>query len=941
MNKRAFSPTGKVQGLENRVIELERQLAEAQEIIRVHNLQAATSALRRSELVFAHSRDIILFIRREDGHILDANAAAEQAYGYSYAELLALSIQDLRAPDTQVMTGDQLVRADSEGILFETVHRRKDGSTFPVEVNSQGATIGDERTLISVIRDITERKQAEAERALLMAAIEQEKIEAQQQAEELYAIIEALHDPVLVYDRDGIIYRSNASAVAAHGFDPSRRHRNETNRAIEVRYPDGRFAPSKDLPSARALKGETVIAEQLEVTNQQGRMLTVLVTSTPLVVNGVQRGAVSVWHDITEQEHAQQALRESETKYRLFFDHLLETVTVFEAVRDDQGEIVDWMFLNVNQAGLQILDLPHDQVEGNSVGQLLGAEVLARYMDDYRQVLETGKPSYHETTYHGKHFRVSVSRMDANRIASVGEDITERKQAEQALQLALSQAEEGRLLLEAMMEYIPEGIAITGGPPDFLIRKVSCYGLELTGDLNRSDLEGVPVGQHQDLLGFFLPDGETRPSPQQTPLYRAAHFGESILNEEMVIHSNEGARIPILINAAPIRDAQGEIVAAINTWRDFTERKRLEEALREARDHADWLARLPGENPNPVARVSAGGIVLYHNPVAAELPGWKCAVGEPLPEPLLPLVERAMALGQPVELDVQLGERFYSVSSMPFPNEGYANLYGRDISERNRAEKALREREETLSAYAEQMARSNQDLQNFAFIASHDLQEPLRKIEAFGSAVLESATQLDDRQRDYLERMRNAAARMRDMVDGLLQLSRVNTQGQAFIRVDLSQVIAEVLSDLEHQVRRTGGRVEAGPLPTIEGDPLQIRQLLQNLIGNALKFQQPDTPPVVKVYARQLDGSVQILVEDNGIGFDPQGTERIFQPFQRLVGRSQYEGSGMGLAICQKIVNRHGGEITARSKPGQGATFIVTLPTGQARSEGDRIDGRK
>ncbi len=242
-----------------------------------------------------------------------------------------------------------------------------------------------------------------------------------------------------------------------------------------------------------------------------------------------------------------------------------------------------------------------------------------------------------------------------------------------------------------------------------------------------------------------------------------------------------------------------------------------------------------------------------------------------------------------------------------------------DVTERRRAEEAL-------SEFARKLERSNRDLEQFAFVASHDLQEPLRKVQIFVDRLTESEGRLDDQQRVYLERMQSAAGRMKGMVDGLLQLSRVSTQGQPFARVDLSDVAAEVLSDLEEQVARTGGKVEIDKLPVVEGDPLQLCQLLQNLIGNALKYHHPDIGPVVRVRARQISSRVEILVEDNGIGFDQEDVEKIFQPFQRLVGRSEYEGSGMGLSICKKIVERHSGEITAKGAPGKGATFIVSLP---------------
>jgi light-regulated signal transduction histidine kinase (bacteriophytochrome) len=228
----------------------------------------------------------------------------------------------------------------------------------------------------------------------------------------------------------------------------------------------------------------------------------------------------------------------------------------------------------------------------------------------------------------------------------------------------------------------------------------------------------------------------------------------------------------------------------------------------------------------------------------------------------------------------------------------------------------------------QQLERSNRELQEFAFVAAHDLKEPLRKIDAFGE-MLNNNQNMTEQQRDYLDRMRSAAIRMQNMVDELLKLSRMTTQPRTFVRVNLDQVASEVISDLDVQINQASGKIEVEHLPTVLGDLLLVRQLFQNLIGNALKFHTPGIPPRIKVYAQLLPGNaVQVSVEDNGIGFNMEDAERIFQPFQRLLSRSQYEGNGMGLAICKKIVERHGGTITAVSKLGEGSTFRVTLPLG-------------
>ncbi len=246
-----------------------------------------------------------------------------------------------------------------------------------------------------------------------------------------------------------------------------------------------------------------------------------------------------------------------------------------------------------------------------------------------------------------------------------------------------------------------------------------------------------------------------------------------------------------------------------------------------------------------------------------------------------------------------------------------------DITERRLAEQALQRQ-------AKELARSNAELEQFAYVASHDLQEPLRKIQAFGDRLkVKCADSLSEDGRDYLGRMQNAAARMQTLIHDLLALSRVATHPQPFAAVDLHAIAWDVASDLESRIEQLGGRVEIGALPAVLADRLQMTQLLQNLIGNALKFHKPGQRPVVHVRAEAVAGVTplcRLIVEDNGIGFDQKYQERIFQVFQRLHGRNEYEGSGIGLAICRKIAERHGGSITAESKPGTGAKFIVTLP---------------
>ena len=232
-----------------------------------------------------------------------------------------------------------------------------------------------------------------------------------------------------------------------------------------------------------------------------------------------------------------------------------------------------------------------------------------------------------------------------------------------------------------------------------------------------------------------------------------------------------------------------------------------------------------------------------------------------------------------------------------------------------------------LERRAAELARSNAELDQFASIASHDLQEPLRKVRTFTERVREiDADTLSDRGLDYLQRANASAERMQRLIEDLLVFSRVAMQTRPFAPVDLGQVTREVLEDLDDLVRRSGARVTVGALPTINADGAQMRQLMQNLISNALKFRREGVTPEVDVSATVDEEWATIVVRDNGIGFEPQYSRRIFRVFERLHGRGAYPGTGIGLALCRKIADRHGGSVQAGSVVGQGSTFTVRLP---------------
>jgi signal transduction histidine kinase len=244
----------------------------------------------------------------------------------------------------------------------------------------------------------------------------------------------------------------------------------------------------------------------------------------------------------------------------------------------------------------------------------------------------------------------------------------------------------------------------------------------------------------------------------------------------------------------------------------------------------------------------------------------------------------------------------------------------KDIAKRRQVEHLLRQR--------------NRDLQDFVFITSHDLQEPLRKLQVFGDRLKSMyGDVLEERGRDFLSKMISSAARMRSLILDLLKYNGITEKGESFTEVDLKKMLEETVLTLSARIEEAGGLVEVGDLPVIEASATMIGQLFQNLIENALKYRGEENPRV-KVYSTGLtNGTCEILVEDNGIGFEEKYADLIFKPFKRLHQKYSYEGTGMGLAICRRIVERHGGKITARGTPGKGSTFIIDLPVNQDRSE--------
>ncbi len=407
-------------------------------------------------------------------------------------------------------------------------------------------------------------------------------------------------------------------------------------------------------------------------------------------------------------------------------------------------------------------------------------------------------------------------------------------------------------------------------------------------------------------------------------------FETGSVSAELDLCTKDGDRVPIEFVASTLTDPRGETILA-GVGRDVSERVERERELEQSERRYRTLAQhfpngAVGVYDDDLTYTLAEGAVLGETlPPAAGLEGSR--LSEVFPEDtvgdLEPLFRSAIDDGETGSATTEFGGRNWRVWATPLRDADGSIFAGlsltQDITEQV-------ERERRLEELIDQLEASNERLEQFAYAASHDLQEPLRMVSSYLRLVERRyADELDDEGREFIEFAVDGADRMRGMIEGLLEYSRIETRGDSFEPVDLDAIVADVRDDLQVRIEETDAELTTDPLPTVEGDAGQLRQVFQNLLDNAIEY-SGDAPPRISVAARR-DGSMwEISVSDEGIGIDPDDADRIFEVFQRLHSREDHEGTGIGLALVERIVERHGGDIRVESEPGEGTTFSLTLP---------------
>ncbi|ELY50983.1 PAS domain-containing sensor histidine kinase [Natronolimnohabitans innermongolicus] len=417
-------------------------------------------------------------------------------------------------------------------------------------------------------------------------------------------------------------------------------------------------------------------------------------------------------------------------------------------------------------------------------------------------------------------------------------------------------------------------------------------------------------------------DGEPL-SREELPFLRIVESGELLLDQVSGVLRPDGERVWISVNGAPVYDDRGEIESVVFSIEDITKRREQQRALEESERRYRTLV---DHFPN-------GAVGLYDEDLTYDIVGGELledlgfnpdevagtTIHDRYPDELVDRMEpnfRDVFDGESSSFDIDLGDRDLLAHTLPVRNaddEIYAGmLVVQDVTERWEYQRRLEE--------------SNERLEQFAYAASHDLQEPLRMVRSYLQLIENRyGNALDEDGEEFLEYAVDGAERMRQMINGLLEYSRVDTRGDPFEPVDLNDVLDDVCEDLQMRIDESNAEITTDDLPCVDGDDGQLRRVFQNLLSNAIEYSR-DEPPQVDVSATRDDDQWIISVQDNGIGIDLDEQERIFEVFQRLHTHEEHSGTGIGLALSRRIVERHGGEIWVDSEPGEGATFSFTLP---------------
>ncbi|UCE17893.1 MAG: PAS domain S-box protein [Gemmatimonadota bacterium] len=903
----------------------------------VTHRKTTEAALRNAEEQFRslfENSMIGLYRTSPEGEIFMANPALVRMLGYSsFEELKNRNLEETGfEPNYCRSTFKQRVEREGQVTGLEASWTRSDGTTIFVRESVRCARDESGNVLYyeGTVEDITERTQAEEALRIEKAYLEQ--------------LFESAQEAIVMADMEGNVQRINSEFRRLFGYT-----REETlGQSLDELVAPGELLEEAESITATVSSGEKVAAETLR-RRKDGRLFNVSILASPIIVGKDQVGVYGIYRDITDRVRTEKIQRvlyqisnaanttEDLTKLYKSIHHVLGTVldttNFFIALYDRDNDVISLpYFINEKDsytsfpAGKSLISYVISQD-----ASLLLTEEDIRKLKHTGEVEEVGAPA---KVWVGVPLRVGQdvvgavgvqSYRDVSRYTEKHLEILEFVSDQIALAIQFKQKEEGLRLEKAYLEQLFESAqeAIVMADNNGRIMRLNSEFVRLFG-YEREEAIGRSI---DDLIA---PENLRDEAVSITD--KVTH-GQNVAIESLR-RRKDGMLINVSVLASPINVGE-EQVALYGIYRDITGRKQSEEALRESEEK---YRNLIDQSRDAIYLLFNGKFEII-NKRFEELFGYNqeetnapefnfmnlvSPKSVPVIEERIEKVKRGETVPPQYEFTAVSRDGTEvvvetSVSYIQYKGGIATQGVLRDITERVRAEKALRE-------YATELERSNQELEHFAYIASHDLQEPLRMIASYMQLLKRRySDRLDSDATEFIGFAVDGAVRMQNLINDLLAFSRVGTRGKPFKPTKCEDVLKQVLVNLKVAIEESQARVTHDALPAVVADGTQLVQVFQNLIGNAIKFRSAMNPEIHVGVVRD-NGEWRFSVADNGIGIDSQYTERIFRIFQRLHTKDEYPGTGAGLAICKKIVERHGGRIWAGSQPEQGSIFYFTIP---------------
>ena len=844
-------------------------------------------------------------ILEEDMTVAIGNSKLEQLTGFSKNEVEGLK------PWTEFVAPEDLER-------IKTYHRarRRDAARAPKEYEFRLITKDGTRREVFVTAALVPGTKRSVVSIVDVTALKTAQEAVRKQA----AMLDAAHDAVKTLDPEGTITYWNRGAERLYGWTKHEAEGQNANALLHTRFPESREALWPKLMDSGLWEGEliNVTRDGVEVT---------VASSWTLMKDGKDNASaiLEISSDITERKKAESALAESEAKLHITFATMADGIVIVG---------LDYKVTDCNEALLRMTQRSKEEVIGKPLLDLFAPEFHSQIFEKHPELLEKGnilnvakllRKSGESVDVEAN---VSLIRDAAGQYtASVAvlRDVTERKRA--GVALAESEAK-----LRITLATMADGIVIVG--LDYKVTDCNEALLRMT-QRSKEEVIGKP------LLDLFAPEFHSQIFEKHPELLEKGN----ILNVAKLLRKS-GESVDVEANVSLIRDAAGQYTASVAVLRDVTERKRAGVALAESEAKLRITLATMADG---IVIAALDETVTDCNEATLRLTqrSREEILGKPFEDLLSPefrslipdarkfLVGAVLARTEPsrgkketVRTDSQLlrknGETVdieANISTIEDASGQPAELLivARDVTER-------KQMEFQLDSSLADLQRSNAELEQFAYVTSHDLQEPLRMITSYIQIIEEDYKgKLDADADQYIAFAVEGAKRMHTLVNDLLAYSRVGTRGESFMPISLNNVLSAATANLDVAIEESHAVVTHDRLPTVLGDESQLIQLFQNLLGNAIKFRS-DVPPIIHVGVEQTEDGWEFSVHDNGIGIDMKYAERIFAVFQRLHAREEYPGTGIGLAVVKKIVERHGGRIWAESEPANGSTFYFMLP---------------